>query len=176
MENDGKNRILKLFFENSFREYYLREIAKNANMPVDNAHRYLHEFVKTDFLKIRKTKKKTFFIANLENEFLLKNFEYFELERREEFFIQNPSLSKLKDIAKDVLTLVWEPAMILYEKSKSEILLVTPRASEKLSGSGVVKTITLHEFKKMNRDVVLKDHILLYNEFLFWREIRKMQN
>ncbi|MEM4347905.1 MAG: hypothetical protein QW802_04900 [Candidatus Altiarchaeota archaeon] len=166
----GKERILKIFFEEPFKEYYLREISRIAKIPVDNAHKYLHYFLKKGFLNVRKEKNRSFFRANLKNEFLLKIFEYFELERRQEFFRKNPSLLKLQDITNDILTLIWEPAIVLYNRKNSEVILITSYSSESLSESKIMKILNLSEFRAIKDQILHEDTIVLYNEFLYWRE------
>lgn len=166
----GKEKILKIFFEEPFREYYLREISRITKIPVDNAHKHLHYFLKKGFLKLRKEKNKSFFSANLKNEFLLKIFEYFELEKKQEFFRKYPSLLKLQDITNDLLTLVWEPAIVLYDKKNAEIILITPYSRESLNEAKIMKIFSLSEFRTIKDQILNEDIIVLYNEFLYWRE------
>lgn len=174
---EGRKRVLKVFHDSPNKEFYIREVARRADVPVDNAHRYLYEFTGREFLTKRKEGKVTLFKANLENPFLRKFFEYIELERTQEFFRKNPHFAELKKITKNILERTNGIQMIFLFASRSDVLVVVSDSVKRpFASSKVIKSITLGEFEDLLHDdkffeKFLADRITLYNEFLFWEEI-----
>lgn len=91
----GKEKILKLYFGNPYGEIHQREISRLARVPLDNVNKYLRFFVKQGLLVRRMVSNMTLFKANLENPGLLKIFEFFEIERRRQFYNKNRKIARL---------------------------------------------------------------------------------
>ena len=99
----GKERLLKLFFQDPWTELHQREMARRAKVPVQNAHKYLGEFVEDGLLLRREVSNMTFFKPHWDSLYLLKFFEIFEVSRREEFFNRNKSIARLLTKATEIL-------------------------------------------------------------------------
>lgn len=102
----GKERLLRAFFKDPWAELHQRELARRAKVPVQNAHKYLAEFVKEGLLLRREVSNMTFLRPGWESAHLLKIFEDFEISLREEFFSRNKSIARL--LTKATETLVQE--------------------------------------------------------------------
>lgn len=174
---DGRKKVLKVFHNAPAKEFHIREVARIADIAVDNAHKYLYEFTGREFLTKRKEGKVTLFKANLENPFLRKFFEYIELEKTLEFFRKNPHFAELKKITKNILERTNGVQMIFLFASKSDVLVVVSNSVKRpFENSKVIKSVTLREFEDLLHDdkfleKFLADRITLYNEFLFWDEM-----
>lgn len=60
-------RILAMFLEDSYREFYLREVASHAKVSVSTVKAYLDSFVRDEFLLRSKRANLVLFKANIEN-------------------------------------------------------------------------------------------------------------
>jgi len=92
---DRRRKILEVFLNNPFKEVHLREIARLSKVSLNNVDNSLRLFVKDDMFKRREVSNMVFFKPNLENEALLKIFEYLELEKKKEFYNQNKKIARL---------------------------------------------------------------------------------
>ncbi len=90
-----RRRILDIFLKNPFKEIHLREIARLSKVSLNNVDNSMRLFVKDDVFKRREVSNMVFFKPNLENEVLLKIFEYLELEKKKEFYDKNKKIARL---------------------------------------------------------------------------------
>ena len=90
-----REKILRLFFENSELHIHQRGIARQANVVPHNANKYLKEFVQDGLLIRSVISNLTLFKINPENDFLFKVFETFEIRRKNRFFMQNKKISRM---------------------------------------------------------------------------------
>lgn len=90
-----RRKILEVFLKDPFKEIHLREIARLSKVSLNNVDNSLRLFVKDDMFKRREVSNMVFFKPNLENETLLKIFEYLELERKKEFYDKNKKIARL---------------------------------------------------------------------------------
>lgn len=102
----GKERLLKVFFQDPWAELHQRELARRAKVPVQNTHKYLGECVGDRMLLRREVSNMTFFRPNWESDHLLKIFEIFEVSQRTDFLARNKSIARL--LMKATETLVHE--------------------------------------------------------------------
>jgi predicted nucleotidyltransferase len=91
----GRKKILEVFMKEPFKEVHLREIARLSKVSLNNVDSCLRLFMKEGMFKRRKVSNMTFYRPNMENEHLLKLFEYLEIERRKAFFEVNKKISRL---------------------------------------------------------------------------------
>ena len=92
---DRRKKILEVFLKDPFKEIHLREIARLSEVSVNNVDNSLRLFVKDDMFKRREVSNMVFFKPNLENEELLKIFEYLELEKKKRFYDKNKKIARL---------------------------------------------------------------------------------
>lgn len=90
-----RKKILEVFLEDPFKEIHLREIARLSGVSVNNVDNSLRLFVKDDLFMRREVSNMVFFRPSLENEELLKIFEYLELEKKKEFYKKNKKIARL---------------------------------------------------------------------------------
>ena len=90
-----RKKILEVFLKDPFKEIHLREIARLSKVSLNNVDSSLRLFVKEDMFKRREVSNMVFFKPNLENEALLKIFEYLELEKKKEFYDKNKKIVRL---------------------------------------------------------------------------------
>jgi predicted nucleotidyltransferase len=90
-----RRKILEVFLKDPFKEIHLREIARLSKVSLNNVDNSLRLFVKDDMFKRREVSNMVFFKPNLENEALLKIFEYLELEKKKEFYNKNKKIARL---------------------------------------------------------------------------------
>jgi predicted nucleotidyltransferase len=90
-----RRKILEVFLKDPFKEIHLREIARLSKVSLNNVDNSLRLFVKDDMFKRREVSNMVFFKPNLENETLLKIFEYLELEKKKEFYNKNKKIARL---------------------------------------------------------------------------------
>jgi len=90
-----RKKILEVFLKDPFKEIHLREIARLSKVSLNNVDSSLRLFVKDDMFKRREVSNMVFFKPNLENEALLKIFEYLELEKKKEFYDKNKKIVRL---------------------------------------------------------------------------------
>jgi predicted nucleotidyltransferase len=101
-----RKKILEVFLKGPFKEIHLREIARLSGVSVNNVDNSLRLFVKDDMFKRRKVSNMVFFRPNLENEELLKMFEYLELEKKKGFYNKNKKIARLiQKYAEDIVAL-----------------------------------------------------------------------
>lgn len=90
-----RKKILEVFLKDPFKEIHLREIARLSKVSLNNVDNSLRLFVKDNMFKRRDVSNMTFFKPNLENETLLKIFEFLELEKKKEFYDKNKKIARL---------------------------------------------------------------------------------
>ena len=83
---EKRKKILEVFFKNPFAEVHLREVVRLSGVSLSNVDNSIRLFVKEDMFKRREVSNMVFFKPNLENESLLKIFEYLEMEKRKKFY------------------------------------------------------------------------------------------
>jgi predicted nucleotidyltransferase len=90
-----RKKILEVFFKDPFKEVHLREVVRLSGVSLSNVDNSIRLFVKEDMFKRREVSNMVFFKPNLENEALLKLFEYLELENRKAFYGKNKKIARL---------------------------------------------------------------------------------
>ncbi|MBA7469788.1 hypothetical protein ES707_05062 [subsurface metagenome] len=90
-----RKKILEVFLKDPFKEIHLREIARLSKVSLNNVDNSLRLFVKDNMFKRRDVSNMTFFKPSLENETLLKIFEFLELEKKKEFYDKNKKIARL---------------------------------------------------------------------------------
>ncbi|MEW6685438.1 MAG: nucleotidyltransferase domain-containing protein [Candidatus Edwardsbacteria bacterium] len=101
-----RKKILEVFLKDPFKEIHLREIARSSKVSLNNVDNSLRLFVKDDMFKRRDVSNMVFFRPNLENEVLLKIFEYLELEKKREFYDKNKKVARLlQKYTQDIIAL-----------------------------------------------------------------------
>ena len=102
----GRKKILDVFLKSPFKEIHLREIARMSEVSLTNTDNSLRLFLKNNMFKRRDISNMSFFKPNLENETLLKVFEFLELERKKEFYNKNKKIARLlQKYTQDVINL-----------------------------------------------------------------------
>jgi len=102
----GRKKILDVFLKSPFNEIHLREIARMSGVSLTNTDNSLRLFLKNDMFKRRDISNMSFFKPNLENETLLKVFEFLELERKKEFYNKNKKIARLlQKYTQDIINL-----------------------------------------------------------------------
>ena len=92
---DKRKKILEVFFKNPFQEVHLRETVRLSGVSRNNVDNSMRLFVKEDMFKRREISNMVFFKPNLENEALLKIFEFLEMEKRKDFYGKNKKIARL---------------------------------------------------------------------------------
>ncbi len=92
---DKRKKMLEVFFKDPFKEAHLREVVRLSKVSLTNVDNSLRLFVKEDMFKRREVSNMVFFKPNLENEALLKIFEYLEMEKRKDFYGKNKKIARL---------------------------------------------------------------------------------
>lgn len=101
-----RKKILEVFLKNPFKEIHLREIARLSEVSLNNVDSSLRLFVKDNMFKRRDVSNMVFFKPNLENEVLLKIFEFLELEKKKEFYDKNKKIARLlRKYTQDIIDL-----------------------------------------------------------------------
>jgi predicted nucleotidyltransferase len=101
-----RRKILEVFTREPFREVHLREIARLSRVSLNNVDSSMRLFLKDGMFEKRAVSNMTFYRPNLENEYLLKLFEYLELERRMAFYERNKKIARLlRKYVQNLLTL-----------------------------------------------------------------------
>lgn len=90
-----RKKILEVFLKNPFKEIHLRQIARLSEVSLNNVDSSLRLFVKDNMFKRRDISNMVFFKPNLENEILLKIFEFLELEKKKKFYDRNKKIARL---------------------------------------------------------------------------------
>ena len=91
----GRKKILEIFMGNPSRKIHLREVARLSNVSLTNVGNSLRLFVEEGMFEKQEVSNMTFFRPNLDNETLLKMFEFLELQRREDFYGKNKKIARL---------------------------------------------------------------------------------
>lgn len=103
---EGRKKILEVFMANPSKEIHLREAARLSKVSLTNVDNSLRLFVQESMFKKREVSNMTFFQPNLDNETLLKMFEFLELQRREDFYDKNKKIARLlKKYTQDIVDL-----------------------------------------------------------------------
>lgn len=92
---DRRKQILEVFMKDPFKEIHLREIARLSKVSLTNADNTVRLLLKHHMLKRRDVSNMTFYKPNLENESLLKIFEFLELEKKNKFYNKNKKIARL---------------------------------------------------------------------------------
>ena len=92
---DKRKKILEVFFKDPFKEVHLREVVRLSGVSLSNVDNSMRLFVKEDMFERREVSNMVFFKPNLENEALLKIFEYLEMEKRKNFYGKNKKIARL---------------------------------------------------------------------------------
>ncbi len=90
-----RKKILEVFMSDPAKEIHLREISRLSKVSLNNVNNTLRQFVKDGLFKRREVSNMSFFKPNLDNEDLLKLFEYLELKRKREFYGKNKNIARL---------------------------------------------------------------------------------
>ena len=90
-----RRKVLEVFLKDPFQEIHLREIARLSKVSLNNVDNSMRLFVKDNMFKRREVSNMVFFKPNLENEALLKIFEYLEMEKKKEFYNKNNNIARL---------------------------------------------------------------------------------
>ncbi|MBU4342111.1 MAG: helix-turn-helix domain-containing protein [Candidatus Altiarchaeota archaeon] len=168
MISKGRKKVLGVFMESPLDGFHLREISRRTGIAVNNTHRYLSQFIEKDFLLVKGKGNRKIFQLNFENDFLLKTMEYLEVERREKFFKKRPEMGKLRDVAREVRGLMKGVVMVLFDGKEGDVLVVV-NGREHVVKSRVMRVMDLNTFRKSLDENLLKDRVVIYNEFRFWR-------
>lgn len=91
----GRKKILDVFIKDPFKEIHLREIARLSKVSLNNVDNSMRLFVKDGIFKRREVSNMVFFKPNLENETLLKIFEYIEMEKKNRYYERNKKIARL---------------------------------------------------------------------------------
>ncbi len=92
---DRRKKILEVFMKDPFKEIHLREIARLSKVSLTNVDNAVRLLLKNHMLKRRDVSNMTFYKPNLENEALLKVFEFLELEKKNKFYSKNKKIARL---------------------------------------------------------------------------------
>jgi predicted nucleotidyltransferase len=90
-----RKKILEVFMSDPADEIHLREISRLSKVSLNNVNDTMRQFVKDGLFKRRDISNMSLFKPNLDNEDLLKLFEYLELKRKKEFYGKNKSIARL---------------------------------------------------------------------------------
>jgi len=90
-----RKKILEVFMSDPAKEIHLREISRLSKVSLNNVNNTLRQFAKDGLFKRREVSNMSFFKPNLDNEDLLKLFEYLELKRKKEFYGKNKNIARL---------------------------------------------------------------------------------
>ena len=102
----GRKKILEVFLKDPFKEVHLREVVRLSKGSLTNVDNSLRLFVKEDMFKRREVSNMVFYKPNLENEQLIKIFEYLELEKRKDFYNKNKKIARLlQKYSNDIVSL-----------------------------------------------------------------------
>ena len=92
-----RKKILEVFMSDPAKEIHLREVSRLSKVSLNNVNDTLRQFVKDGLFKRREISNMSLFKPNLDNEDLLKLFEYMELKRKKAFYGKNKSIARLLD-------------------------------------------------------------------------------
>lgn len=101
-----RRKVLEVFIKNPFEEIHLREIARLSKVSLNNVDNSLRLFVRDGVFKRRNISNMVFFKPILQNEALLKIFEFLEFEKKKEFYNKNRKIARLlKKYTQDIIDL-----------------------------------------------------------------------
>lgn len=141
-----RKKILEVFMKEPFKEVHLREIARLSKVSLNNVNDSLKLFVKDNMFKRRDISNMVFFKPNLDDEILLKTFEFLELERRNAFYKKNKKVARLlRKYTQDIVKLSNKEIQLVIlfgsvargewsEESDIDILAVVPEKSNEIRG------------------------------------------
>jgi len=93
-----------------------------SEVSLNNVDSSMRLFVKDDMFKRREVSNMVFFKPNLENEALLKIFEYLELEKKKEFYHKNKKISRLlQKYTEDIVNLSNKKIPLNMERARQHI-------------------------------------------------------
>jgi len=90
-----RKKILEVFMRDPAKEIHLREISRLSKVSLNNVNDSLRQFVRGGLFNRRELSNMSFFKPDLDNEDLLKIFEYLELKRKKEFYSKNKNIARL---------------------------------------------------------------------------------
>lgn len=90
-----RTKILEVFMRDPAKEIHLREISRLSKVSLNNVSDTLRQFAKDGLFKRCEVSNMSLFKPNLDNEDLLKLFEYLELKRKKEFYSKNKGIARL---------------------------------------------------------------------------------
>jgi len=90
-----RKKILEVFMSDPADEIHMREVSRLSRVSLNNVNETLRQFVKDGLFKRREISNMSLFKPDLNNEDLLKLFEYIELKRKKEFYGKNKSIARL---------------------------------------------------------------------------------
>ncbi len=90
-----RRKILEIFMSDPTGEIHLREISRLSKVSLNNVNDSMRQFVKDGLFKRREISNMSLFKPNLDNEDLLKLFEYLELKIKKEFYSKNKGIARL---------------------------------------------------------------------------------
>jgi len=101
-----RKKILEVFLKDPFKEIHMREIVRLSGVSLTNVDNSMRLFIKEDMFKRKEISNMVFFKPNLENEALLKIFEYLELEKKKYFYDKNRKIARLlQGYTEDIVSL-----------------------------------------------------------------------
>ena len=144
---------------------YVREVARKSKISTQNAHKYLKSLNDVGFLKRSEEHNQVFYRPNLENPFLIKFFELFEIERREAVISKKKKIGSKIEKIKEQRNPLQEFGLFMGDKT----IIVTPNAKD--------GNITRDEFKKKIKDPnfyndLMKQRVIVFGEERFWECVK----
>jgi len=101
-----RSKILKVFLREPFKEVHLRDLARLSGVSLNNVDNSMRLFVKEGMFKRRKVSNMVFYKPDMENEIIVKIFEYLELESKREFYDKNKKIARLlQKYTRDIIDL-----------------------------------------------------------------------
>ncbi len=198
---EQRKKILEIFLKNPFDEVHLRKISEISKVSLNNVSKTMELYVEQDLFKRQDVSDMAFFKPNLKNETMLKLFEFLEMERKNNFYLDNKKISRmLKKYTNRLIQSEREIQIIILfgsvargewtKNSDVDVLSVISKKSKSITSvldkvkvdvSPLLKispvSTTINKFKEGLKNKsefyedIWRDRIVLYNEFLFWRLI-----
>ena len=161
-----KEKILKIFFLNPYVPLYVREVARKTDISTQNAHKYLLDLAEVGFLERKRENNQVFYKPKMDNPFLIKFFELFEIERREAVRAKKkklrPRIEKLMektDRKADFALLYGDEVMIVSDKASIEGAISTSEFQKKVKDPNFLNDL-------------MKKRVVAFGESRFWEAIR----
>ena len=198
---EQRKKILEIFLKNPFDTVHLRKISEISKVSLNNVSKTMELYVEQDLFKRQDVSDMAFFKPNLKNETMLKLFEFLEMERKNNFYLDNKKISRmLKKYTNRLIQSEREIQIIILfgsvargewtKNSDIDVLSVISKKSKSIASildkvkvdvSPLLKispvSTTINKFKEGLKNKsefyedLWRDRIVLYNEFLFWRLI-----